>query len=66
LPAGLKEFFVGEWSGAGEFSNGRKIEADVSFSTDLDNQWLSYRHTDRAPNKYKAWGMWGYRIFNRK
>lgn len=60
LPADLKEFFVGEWSGAGEFSNGRKIEADVSFSTDLDDQWLSYHHTDRAPNKYKARGMWGF------
>ena len=60
LPADLKEFFVGEWNGVGEFSNGVRIEADVSFSADLDNQWLSYRHTDRAPNKYKAWGMWGF------
>ncbi|HLN98198.1 MAG TPA: DUF1579 family protein [Pyrinomonadaceae bacterium] len=60
LPADLKEFFIGQWSGAGEFSNARKIEADVSFSADLDNQWLNYRHTDRAPNKYKATGMWGF------
>jgi len=60
LPADLKDFFIGEWSGAGEFSNGKKIEADVSFSADLDNQWLSYSHTDRLPNKYKARGMWGF------
>src|SRR6267154_2791130 len=59
-PADLKDFFIGEWSGAGEFSNGKKIEADVNFSADLDNQWLSYRHTDRLPNKYKARGMWGF------
>jgi hypothetical protein len=56
LPADLKDFFIGEWSGAGELSNGKKIEADVSFSADLDNQWLSYSHTDRVPNKYKPAG----------
>ncbi|HYX30035.1 MAG TPA: hypothetical protein VE863_15950 [Pyrinomonadaceae bacterium] len=60
LPAGLEEFFVGEWTGAGELSNGRNIEADVSFAADLDNQWLNYSHNDRAPNKYKARGMWGF------
>jgi hypothetical protein len=25
LPADLKDSFIGEWSGAGEFSNGKKI-----------------------------------------
>ena len=60
LPEDLAAFFVGEWSGAGEFASGRKIEADVSFTPDLDGQWLAYRHIDRAPNKYKAAGMWGF------
>src|SRR5262249_6906101 len=31
-----------------------------SFTTELDNQKLLYRHTDRAPNRYKALGTWGY------
>lgn len=60
LPDDLVRFFSGEWSGVGEFANGRKIEADVSFRPDLDGQWLSYRHADRPPGKYKAAGMWGH------
>jgi len=65
LPEELVEFFEGEWTGAGEFANGKKIEADVSFAPDLDGQWLVYRHTDRAPGKYKALGVWGYEAQSR-
>lgn len=56
----MAEFFVGEGEGQGEFSSGKKIEADVEFTAELDNQKLSYRHTDRLPNRYKALGIWGY------
>jgi hypothetical protein len=66
LPTDLVRFFSGEWAGAGEFASGKKIEADVSFSPDLDNQWLVYRHTDRAPNSYKALGMWGDEYASKK
>lgn len=66
LPNDLVTFFSGEWSGAGEFADGKKIEADASFMPDLDNQWLAYRHTDRAPNKYKAFGMWGFEYTSKK
>jgi len=59
LPKDLSAFFAGEWFGNGEFANGKKIQADVSFKPDLDDQWLIYRHTDRAPGLYKALGMWG-------
>jgi len=59
LPDDLCEFFLGEWSGAGEFASGKKIEADVSFTPDLDRHWMAYRHTDRPPNRYKALGVWG-------
>ncbi|MDQ6787969.1 MAG: SgcJ/EcaC family oxidoreductase [Acidobacteriota bacterium] len=60
IPLEMAEYFVGEWVGQGEFSNGKKIEAEVSFTMELDNQMLLYRHTDRLPNKYKALGIWGY------
>ena len=59
LPGDLVDFFSGEWLGAGEFASGKKIEAEVAFRPDLDNKWLLYRHTDRAPNNYKALGVWG-------
>jgi len=59
LPTDLVQFFSGEWTGTGEFASGKKIEADVSFRSDLDNQWLVYRHNDCAPGIYKAIGMWG-------
>ena len=59
VPADLATFFSGDWRGAGHFASGKAIEADVNFALDLDGQWLRYRHTDRAPNRYKALGMWG-------
>jgi hypothetical protein len=59
LPSELVAFFSGRWKGLGKFANGKKIEATVVFSPDLDGQWLSYRHTDIPPGKYKASGFWG-------
>lgn len=32
------------------FASGHPIEAEVSFTPELDGQWLQYRHADRAPN----------------
>jgi hypothetical protein len=60
LDADLVAFFAGDWTGAGEFASGKKIEADVNFHADLDQQWLVYTHRDRLPNRFKAIGMWGY------
>jgi hypothetical protein len=60
VPQEMAEFFAGEWEGQGEFSNGKKIEADVEFTMELDNQKLLYRHADRLPNRYKALGTWGF------
>jgi hypothetical protein len=52
-------FFIGNWSGDGEFANGKKISADLSFKISLDSSWLTYEHIDRLPNRYKALSMWG-------
>jgi hypothetical protein len=52
-------FFAGDWDCAGAFSNGRSIAADVSFAPRLDGKWLEYRHTDRAPGRYKVIGYIG-------
>jgi hypothetical protein len=60
VPLEMAEFFVGEWEGEGEFASGKKIQADVSFTMELDSQKLLYRHADRFPNKYKALGTWGF------
>jgi hypothetical protein len=60
LDADMVAFFAGDWAGAGEFASGKKIEADVNFRADLDQQWLVYTHRDRLPNRFKAIGMWGY------
>lgn len=60
IPPEMIKFFAGQWSGAGEFASGKKIEADVNFAPELDNQKLLYRHADRAPNRYKALGTWGF------
>ncbi len=52
-------FFIGNWSGDGEFANGKKISADLTFKISLDSSWMMYEHTDRLPNIYKALSMWG-------
>jgi len=57
-PAMIK-FFVGSWGCAGEFANGKKIEADVSFASELEGKWLLYRHEDRPPGRFKATALWG-------
>lgn len=57
-PAMIK-FFSGNWSCAGEFGNGKKIEADLSFTPELDGKWLLYRHSDRSPGVFKAVVLWG-------
>jgi hypothetical protein len=59
LPDGLLNFFVGNWTGRGEFANGKKISANLSFELSLDSTWLVSKHTDILPNKYKAISMWG-------
>ena len=43
----------------GAFANDKEIEADLTFTPDLDGQWLVVRHTDRHPNRYKALALWG-------
>ena len=53
------KFFEGDWSGVGQFSNGKKIEAEASFKLSLDSCWVIYTHTDKAPNSYKSVSVWG-------
>ena len=50
----MVKFFAGNWSCTGEFARRKKIEADVSFTPELDGNWLPYRHHDRAPGPFKA------------
>lgn len=47
-------------------ASGKKIEADISSTSDLDGQWFVYRHADRPPNRYKALGMWGCEYASRR
>jgi len=55
----MMQFFAGGWSCAGQFASGKKIEADVSFTRELDGKWLLYRHKDRPPGPFQAVAMWG-------
>jgi len=59
LSRDLISFFAGDWYGEGEFANGKKITADVSFRVSLDSCWLTYEHADRLPNRYKSLSVWG-------
>ena len=57
-------FFVGNWSGEGEFGNGKKISANVTFKMTLDSNWLIYTHTDIPPAQYISSSMWGVDKFS--
>jgi hypothetical protein len=59
ISAEFLNFFIGTWKGEGEFANGKKIAADVSFTLTLDSSWIAYEHTDQLPNRYKSVSMWG-------
>ena len=59
LPVALLQFFQGSWSGEGQFSSGRPIQASLSFKLALDSSWLTCEHTDKAPASYKAMLFWG-------
>lgn len=52
-------YFEGTWNGDGEFANGKKICAIISFKVSLDSSWMFYNHTDKLPNHYKATSIWG-------
>lgn len=64
LPKDLAQFFLGSWSGDGEFASGKKIQANLTFSWSLDSCWLQSVHTDIPPNRYKAESMWGVDKYN--
>ena len=55
----ITDFFTGNWHGEGQFANGKKISANISFKLSLDSCWLVNQHTDELPNEYKADSYWG-------
>ncbi len=57
LPDNLINFFVGKWTGEGEFANGKKIAATLSIKMELDSTWFVFEHTDKLPNHYKSHSM---------
>lgn len=59
LDSSLVNYFTGEWTGEGHFSNGSSITATASFHLALDSAWLICDHQDRPPNQYKATSYWG-------
>lgn len=53
------DYFQGEWVGSGEFANGKRIDARVSFATELGGNWMIHRHVDQEPNKFQSMAFWG-------
>lgn len=58
--AEFTNFFLGNWEGSGQFSNGNKIQAHVSFSYFLDSSWIEYIHKDLPPNNFMSKAFWGF------
>ena len=54
----MAKFFEGNWTGQGQFSNGKKVEAEVTFYLSVDSTSLINMYSDRLPNRYKAASDW--------
>lgn len=51
----------GKWTCQGVFpSNGKRIESQIAFASDLDGAWLVKRHDDLPPNLFHAAEYWGF------
>jgi hypothetical protein len=57
--SGLFAYFTGHWHCTGAFASGKPIASSATFTPDLENHWLQYRHDDEAPNRYHALSLWG-------
>jgi len=55
----LFAYFTGHWHCTGAFASGKPIASDLTFTPDLDDHWLVYRHDDQLPNRYHALSLWG-------
>lgn len=53
----VAKFYKGKWYGKGAFSNGKPIEAAVSFEIDSLCQCLVYKHQD-VPSGWKVLSLW--------
>lgn len=53
-------FFVGRWDCAGRFASGKPIASTETFSAVLGGRWLTMRHADNPPHRYRANEYWGY------
>ena len=62
----MAKFFTGTWTGEGQFANGKKIAADVTFYLSVDSSSLISMYADKAPNVYKAASVWGIEASNGK
>jgi hypothetical protein len=53
------DYFIGNWSCEGYFIKSKKpLASDLEFRVDPQTGQLTKRHTDRAPNSYKASESW--------
>lgn len=51
---------TGKWSCEGGFPNGRKLAADLEFTSGRDDRVLTFEHVDREPGAYWQRSTWGY------
>lgn len=50
---GFLEYFVGDWSGVGKFSNDKDLTSEFNFTTNLENQCLVVRHEELPPHDFQ-------------
>jgi hypothetical protein len=58
LPADVRDYFEGNWTGSGQFSNGKPLSSTFSFEEALDGEALFVRHAEKEPHKFAYMGMW--------
>jgi hypothetical protein len=53
LPASVKSYFAGQWTGVGKFmATGKIIASTLSFQSAADGEAILVTHAEKAPNKF--------------
>jgi len=53
LPASIKSYFSGDWTGVGKFiATGKTIESTLSFQSAADGEAILVTHAEKTPNKF--------------
>lgn len=59
-PLAPLKYFVGHWTCAGHFTNGKPVQSHDQVSSELAGHWIRVQHVEDPPSRWRADEWWGY------